>query len=246
MLSTNFSGKFALITGAANGIGREIAIQLHKCGANIIALDINQKELNNLQNEINCQTIVCDLSNVNDIRKAHRACEGKIHMLVNCAGIAKFENYFDGDFAMFDKTFSINVKAIALLTQLISGDMVTSGIAGSIVHISSQSSVLSMPNHLTYSTSKAAVDSLARIQAMELGKYGIRVNTVNPTVVLTKLAINAWDPKALEQIKTKIPLRRVAKPIDVAKPVIFLLSDNASMITGTSLFVDGGYTHSKL
>merc|ERR1719174_3250548 len=111
---------------------------------------------------------------------------------------------------------------------------------GSVVHISSQSSTLPLADHLVYSSSKAAVDHMARIQALELGAHGIRVNTVRPTVVLTELAKKQWDSAALEVMKSQIPLRKLATPEDVAIAVSWLLSDEASMVTGSTLAVDGG------
>jgi NAD(P)-dependent dehydrogenase (short-subunit alcohol dehydrogenase family) len=108
------------------------------------------------------------------------------------------------------------------------------------VHVSSQSSTLPIEDHLVYSSSKAAVDHVARIQAMEWGKSGVRVNTVRPTVVLTELARQAWEPAKLAAMKQQIPLRKLAAPQDVANAVAWLLSDLSSMVSGASIPVDGG------
>ena len=132
------------------------------------------------------------------------------------------------------------MKPIIYLTQALAHELKEKKMPGSIVHISSQSSTIALTEHLIYSSSKAAVDHVARIQALELGPLNIRVNTIRPTVVLTELALANWKKDDLKRMEQSIPLRRVAQTEEVASAVIFLLSDKASMITGASLPVDGG------
>ena len=115
-------------------------------------------------------------------------------------------------------------------------------LTGSIVHISSQSSTLAIKEHLVYSSGKAAVDHVGRIQALEFGEHGLRVNTVRPTVVLTELAVKVWDPAKLEVMRSQIPLRKLATPGHVAEVVAWLLSDLSAMVTGAAIPVDGGRT----
>ena len=117
---------------------------------------------------------------------------------------------------------------------------------GAIVNISSQSSGLSLKDHLVYSSTKASVDHVTRITAFELGRFGIRVNSVRPTVVMSELVRKNWDKKRLEVMKNQIPLKRLAMPENVASAVVFLLSDEASMITGMDLCVDGGRAACRL
>ena len=140
----------------------------------------------------------------------------------------------------FDRQYAVNVKPAVFLTQIVANDLVARGLGGSVVIVSSQSSTLALEDHLVYSSSKAAVDHVARIQALEYGKHAIRVNTVRPTVVLTPLARAQWDPTKLEAMRQTIPLRKLAEPEDVANAVLFLLSDKAAMVSGASLPVDGG------
>ena len=165
---------------------------------------------------------------------------GPARYVVHCAGIAKFEPVLDTSPAEFDRQYGVNVKPAIFVTQIVAGDLVAKGLSGSVVHVSSQSSTLALEDHLVYSSSKAAVDHVARIQALEYGKHGIRVNTVNPTVVMTELAKKQWPADKLAAMKATIPLRKLAEPDDVANAVTFLLSDKAAMVSGTALPVDGG------
>lgn len=142
--------------------------------------------------------------------------------------------------AALDFQINVNYRALVLLTDAVAKALVAANKPGSVVHISSQSSTLPLADHLVYSSSKAAVDHVARIQAFELGPCGIRVNTVRPTVVLTELVRNSWSTEGLNRMKKNIPLRRFAEPRDVAKAVGWLLSDDARLVTGMALAVDGG------
>lgn len=138
------------------------------------------------------------------------------------------------------------MKALCRVTNVLAKEMVRRGVKGSIVNISSQSSTLSLKDHLIYSSTKASVDHVTRITAFELGEFGIRVNSVRPTVVMSELVRKNWDKDLLKVMKSEIPLKRLAMPHDVASAVVFLLSDKASMITGTDLCVDGGRASCRL
>src|SRR5579864_9756954 len=112
--------------------------------------------------------------------------------------------------------------------------------AGSIVNVSSQAALVALDDHLSYSASKAALDAVTRSLCIELGAFGIRVNSVNPTVTLTPMAVRAWsDPAKREPALMAIPIRRFAEPVEVAMPIAFLLSEAATMISGVCLPVDG-------
>ncbi|MCA8163644.1 SDR family oxidoreductase, partial [Burkholderia cepacia] len=114
---------------------------------------------------------------------------------------------------------------------------------GSIVNVSSQAALVGLPAHLGYCASKAAMDAITRVLCIELGPHGIRVNSVNPTVTLTPMAQFAWsDPEKRAPMLAAIPLGRFAEPDEVVEPILFLLSDAASMVSGVSLPIDGGYT----
>jgi L-xylulose reductase len=120
--------------------------------------------------------------------------------------------------------------------------MIAAG-AGAIVNVSSQASLAALPGHISYGSSKAALDNITRVAALELGKHGIRVNSVNPTVVMTEMSAFYWGRPEIEgPFLSQMPLGRWATEAEIAAPIAFLLSDDASMITGVSLPVDGGYT----
>ncbi|GBM22404.1 L-xylulose reductase [Araneus ventricosus] len=127
--------------------------------------------------------------------------------------------------------------------KIVAEGMKERGNGGSIVNVSSQAALVALPLHATYCASKGALDQLTKVMALELGPFQIRVNSVNPTVVLTDMGIKAWgEENKAKATKAKIPLGKFCDPDDVVKAVIFLLSDDARMITGVQLPIDGGYT----
>ena len=121
--------------------------------------------------------------------------------------------------------------------------MIRLGQGGAIVNVSSQASLVALNGHISYGSSKAALDNITRVSALELGQYGIRVNSVNPTVVMTPMSAFYWGlPEIEKPFLEAMPLGRWATEDDIAGPIAFLLSDEASMISGVSLPIDGGYT----
>ena len=121
--------------------------------------------------------------------------------------------------------------------------MIRLGRGGSIVNVLSQASLVALRGHISYGSSKAALDNITRVSSLELGPYGIRVNSVNPTVVMTEMSAFYWGrPDIGGPFLDQMPLRRWATEDEIAAPIVFLLSDAASMITGVSLPVDGGYS----
>ncbi|CAL1282594.1 unnamed protein product [Larinioides sclopetarius] len=132
---------------------------------------------------------------------------------------------------------------ITLKNEIVAEGMKERGNGGSIVNISSQAALVALPLHATYCASKGALDQLTKVMALELGPFQIRVNSVNPTVVMTEMGIKAWgEENKAKATKAKIPLGKFCEPEDVVKAVVFLLSDDARMITGVQLPIDGGYT----
>ncbi|KAB0793024.1 hypothetical protein PPYR_12644 [Photinus pyralis] len=240
-MDIHFNGKTALVSGAGRGIGNAIAKRLALCGAQVTALDINRDNLERLSEEVpSVKTICVDLSNWSETKEALKHV-GQIDLLVNNAGIAILEPLADISDGNIDRLFSINFKAVVNLTQIVAQSLQDRNASGSIVNISSQTSMRGLREHAIYSSTKAAVDAFTRVAALELGGQNVRINCVNPTVVMTELGREVWsDQRAAEEMKTKIPLKRFAEVDEVVDAVLFLLSDKANMITGTCLSVDGG------
>lgn len=241
MLNIRFEGKRALVTGAGKGIGREIVKVLAECGAEVIALSRTQADLDSLKAETGCHTIRADIGDANAAKQAAQDA-GAIDLLVNNAGIALIQSFLDVTVEAFDETIAVNLRAALIISQVIARGMIERGEGGSIVNLSSQASQAAIKDHASYGASKAGLDHLTRVMALELGPHNIRVNAVNPTVILTPMGETVWgDPIKGGPMLAKIPLGRFGKPIHVADTVAFLLSDQASMIHGVTLPVDGGY-----
>lgn len=238
----DFSDRSFLVTGASSGIGRSTVELLCASGANVVAAARNVNELARLAEETGCEPLMLDVSDPAAIDEALAEVEG-FDGLVNCAGIALLERAIDTTAESFDRVMAVNARSAALIARHVARGMITAKRAGSIVNVSSQAGLVALDDHLSYSASKAAMDAITRALCIELGPYGIRVNSVNPTVTLTPMAVQAWsDPAKRDPALQGIPLRRFAQPHEVAEPILFLLSDAASMISGVALPIDGGYT----
>ncbi|MEW6345362.1 MAG: SDR family oxidoreductase [Paraburkholderia sp.] len=238
----DFSGRSVLVTGASSGIGRATVELLCESGASVVAAARNVNELARLAEETGCEPLVLDVGDpvaIDDALAGLDAFDG----LVNCAGIALLERAVDTSAASFDHVMAVNARGAALVARHVARGMIDGKRQGSIVNVSSQAALVALDDHLSYSASKAAMDAITRALCIELGPHGIRVNSVNPTVTLTPMAVQAWsDPAKRGPALQGIPLRRFAEPREVAEPIVFLLSDAAAMISGVALPIDGGYT----
>jgi len=249
IMNIRFDNQRILVTGAGKGIGKEICQHLHACGAKIIAVSRTQSDLDALKNELGCETIQADLADAGQARKAAEkstASTGGVDLLVNNAGISIPQSFLDTTPDAFDKTMAVNVRAAMIFAQAFAKHVIDTGKAKSrkcaIVNLSSQASKAALADHTAYCASKGALDMLSAVMALELGKHQIRVNCVNPTVTLTPMGEMAWgDPKKSGPMLAKIPLGRFAYPKDVAHAVAYLLSDQADMIHGVTLPIDGGF-----
>lgn len=241
-MKIDFTGKRILVTGAGKGIGRDIVRYLiQECNATVIALSRTQEDLDSLQAEYGCETCAVDLA---DTPAAQQAVEslGRVDLLVNNAGIAILEPFLSVTVEAFDQTMAVNVRGVLVVSQIIARQMIQRGEGGAIVNVSSQASVRALQDHTTYCASKGALDQLTRVMALELGPHQIRVNAVNPTVVLTPMGKRAWeDPAKGGPMKARIPLGRFAEPHHVSQTVAYLLSPYADMIHGVTMPVDGGF-----
>jgi L-xylulose reductase len=241
--SFKFTGKRALVTGAGQGIGREIAIALAKAGAETYALSRTKKYLDELVVEYpSIKPVVVDLADWSAARLAIEALP-PIDFLVNNAALFQQSALVDTKKEELDQLFEVNVKAVLNVSQVIAKSLIERGSPGSIVNISSAASMRGLKLCLTYCATKGALDQMTRVMALELGPHQIRVNSINPTSVKTELARPFWENESqIGPYRARIPLGRIAEVSDFIGPTLFLLSDASSMVNGTFLMVDGGLT----
>ncbi len=231
-----------LVTGATGGIGAETVRQLIAAGADVIASGRSTDDLTVLSNETGVRTLPFDLKSEESVSDALEGLD--LYGVVNCAGFGgEIATPMDTDLAVFDEVIAINTRGALLVTKYAARSMIRLGQGGSIVNVSSQASLVALSGHISYGASKAALDSITRVSALELGKYNIRVNAVNPTVVMTPMSAWYWGREDIAgPFLEQMPLGRWATEAEIAAPIVFLLSDAASMITGVTLPIDGGYT----
>lgn len=231
-----------LVTGAAGGIGGEIVRRLTARGAEVIASDRTEQSLAAICAETGARALAMDLTSEQSVESALGGVE--LWGLVNCAGFGgRVEPLTVADAEMFDLVVDINTRGAFLVTKHASRAMVALGRGGAIVNVSSQAAIVALEGHLSYAASKAGLDAMTRVAALELGPHGIRVNSVAPTVVMTEMSASYWGRPEIEgPTLARMPLGRWATERDIAEPVVFLLSDAAAMITGVTLPVDGGYS----
>ncbi|MCE7030877.1 SDR family oxidoreductase [Jiella avicenniae] len=231
-----------LVTGASGGIGGATVRHLTEAGAEVIANGRNAEALAELAQATGCRTLPFDLQSEDEIRGALEGLD--VYGVVNCGGWGgEIATPMDTDIDVFDKVMSINARGALLVTKYASRAMIDAGRGGVFVNVSSQASLVGLKGHISYGSSKAALDNITRVSALELGKYGIRVNSVNPTVVMTPMSAWYWGRPEIEKpFLETMPLGRWASEDEIAGPIVFLLSDAASMISGITLPIDGGFT----
>ena len=231
-----------LVTGASGGIGGAIVRQLVEAGVQVLASGRDEAKLAALAQQTGCDSLVFDLTSEAEVRDA---IEGRdLYGLVNCGGFGgEIATPMDTDLDVFDRVIAVNARGALLTTKYASREMIRLGRGGAIVNISSQASLVALKGHISYGSSKAALDNITRVSALELGPHGIRVNSVHPTVVMTPMSAWYWGRPEIETpFLDSMPLGRWATEDEIAAPVVFLLSDGASMISGAALPIDGGFT----
>ncbi|KAM4664089.1 L-xylulose reductase [Discoglossus pictus] len=241
-MEINFTGRRALVTGAGKGIGRETVRALRAAGAEVVALSRSAEDLESLAKECpGIQTVCVDLGDWSATNVALSSV-GPVDLLVNNAAIALLQPLLEVTEEAFDKSFAVNVKSALLVSQVIVRQMIERGVAGAIVNVSSQASQCALQDHAVYCATKGALDMLTKVMALELGPKKIRVNSVNPTVVMTAMGRIGWsDPQKAQPMLNRIPLGRFAEVEDVVHTILFLLSDKSAMTTGSCFPVDGGF-----
>ena len=238
----HFGGRIVLVTGASGGIGGATVRQLVAAGAEVIASGRDEVALARLAAETGCRTLSFDLSSEESVKGALDGLD--LWGVVNCGGFGgEIATPMETDIAVFDKVIAINARGALLVIKYAARSMIRLGKGGAIVNVSSQAALVALVSHISYGSSKAALDNITRVSALEFGKHNIRVNSVNPTVVMTPMSAFYWGrPDIGDPFLAQMPLHRWATEDEIAAPIVFLLSDAASMITGVSLPIDGGFT----
>ncbi|WP_116134553.1 SDR family oxidoreductase [Tropicimonas sp. IMCC34043] len=236
-----FTGKTIIVTGAGKGIGRATATLLAARGAKIVALSRSARSLEGLPEEIGARVIAADFSDAKAVRAAMKEA-GTCDALVNCAGINVLESVLEMTDEGCDAVLGVNLRAAIVCAQEFAIARVAAGGGGVIVNITSIAGHRGFQDHVCYAASKAGLEGATRVMAKELGPHGIRVVAVSPTITLTELALEAWsDPAKSEPMMVRHPLGRFAGTDDVARSIAMVLSDDAAMMTGSVLAVDGGF-----
>ncbi|XP_075415597.1 L-xylulose reductase isoform X1 [Tenrec ecaudatus] len=269
-MDLGLAGRRALVTGAGKGIGRSTALALHAAGARVVAVSRTQADLDSLVHE--CPGIEPVCVDLGDWEATERALGGvgPVDLLVNNAAVAVLQPFLEVTKEACDRwagcrspgcvagggprqartnqdptchrSFDVNLRAVIQVSQIVARGLVARGTPGAIVHVSSQASQRALTNHTVYCSTKGAIDMLTKVMALELGPHKIRVNAVNPTVVMTPMGQVNWsDPQKAKAMLDRIPLGQFAEVEHVVDSILFLLSDRSGMTTGSTLPVDGGF-----
>ena len=244
----NLKGKTALITGATKGLGRGAAEAIAEAGGNIIAIGRNQSELDSLGKKIRKLKVKytsfnCDVNNYSKIKNFINNLK-QLDVLVNNAGTNIPETFLNVKKTSLETILNVNTKAVFNIAQLCANQIIKlKRKQGSIINISSIFGLVAGQKRTVYSMTKFGVEGLTKGMALDLAKYNIRVNSVCPNIVLTQRTKKYFDDKKYNKyVKESTPINKVVTISDVATSITFLASEASSMITGTSLVVDGGWT----
>jgi NAD(P)-dependent dehydrogenase (short-subunit alcohol dehydrogenase family) len=243
------AGRRVMVTGAGAGIGREVALRAAQDGADVIAfsLDGDLETLGAAVRALGRRYVsrIGDVTKPEDVAAIVELGErelGGIDVLVNSAGIAIIEPALETKLSSWRRTLDVNVTGSFLCAQAVAPGMIARKF-GRIINISSQAGIIALPGHVAYMASKAAINGITQVLALEWGPFGITTNAVAPTVVNTELGKAVWsDPAKGDPMRAMIPVGRFAEPSEVAAAVMYLASDGAAMVNGHVLRIDGGAT----
>lgn len=246
----SLNGRNALVTGASKGIGREICRVLADAGADIVAVARDEKGLAEVMDSVEtsgrrCLVVKADLETVEGARNAAATALrawGVVDILVNNAGITAIESILEAKVENWDRIMAVNLRAPFLLAQALAPKMIEKG-AGKIINVSSQTSEVALEKHAAYMSSKSGLNALTKVMTVEWARHNIQSNAVCPTVIMTPMGEMVWgDPAVGDPMRVKIPLGRFGRPVEIADLVLFLASPASDLITGQTIFADGGFT----
>lgn len=245
--SFSLHGKRALVTGGSKGLGFACAVALAEAGADVWIAARHRSDLAAAAEvaaaeQLTLQPLTLDITDTQRVEAVLNSLPA-MDILVNSAGLARHQPFLMVSEENFDAVMTLNLRATFFLSQRVARRMRDEGRAGSIIHLSSQMGHVGGPERSVYCASKFALEGLTRTMALELGKAGIRVNTLCPTFIETDLSRQALrDEEFRRYVMSNIKLPRLGRVEDVMGPVVFLASDAAAMITGSAMMVDGGWT----
>jgi glucose 1-dehydrogenase len=237
--------KVALVTGAAQGIGLACAQAFSREGARVMVSDVNEERGRASAAALGAGFVRCDVSRKAEVTAAVAAAVeefGRLDILVANAGIVHAAEFLDLEEADFERVLSVNLKGIFLAGQAAARQMVKQGGGGAIINMSSVNAVMAIPNQVPYVVSKGGINQLTKVMALSLAPHRIRVNGIGPGTILTELAKTAvlGNKEAERKILSRTPLGRMGEPAEIASVAVFLASDDASYLTGQTLYPDGG------
>lgn len=242
--SMRLDGKCALVTGASSGIGQACAVALAEAGAHVICAARGQDRLNDTVAQMqaegwSAEALALDIGDLDAMTTA--LSDKRLDVLVNSAGIARHTPALETTPEDFDAVMGVNLRAAYFLSVAAAKSMAARG--GSIIHISSQMGHVGGIDRAVYCASKHGLEGMIKSMAIEWGKRQIRINSVCPTFIRTPLTAGTFDnPERVAWIEDKIKLGRVGEVEDIMGAVLYLASDAASLVTGTSMLIDGGWT----
>lgn len=243
---TRLSGKTALVTGAAGGIGLAIARRFADEGANVVMVDRNAQKLESAREGVGRQAVamVADVTVADDVDRMVALCEQSFDGLDICvcnAGVIRAADFLELTEDDLDFVLDVNVRGAFLTAQRAARVMVKRGKGGSIINLSSMTAELAMANQLAYGASKGAIRQMTKSMALSMAPHGVRVNALGPGSIDTEImATITHDPETLRKVLSRIPMTRLGRPEEIAAVALFLASDDSSYVTGQTIYADGG------